>query len=67
VLLSAAPGYEFTDWGGSGHVGGGSHGSLHVNDSHGVLLWAGTGMPGDAKAQWALSDVTPMILEHFGV
>ena len=25
----AAPGYEFVDWGGADHVGGGSHGSLH--------------------------------------
>jgi len=66
VLLSAAPGYEFTDWGGAGHVGGGSHGSLHANDSHGVLLWAGTGTAGDAKAQWCLRDVAPMVLDHFG-
>ena len=43
LLLSAAPGYEFTDWGGADHVGGGSHGSLHRSDSHGVLLWCGTG------------------------
>ena len=43
VLLSAAPGYEFVDWGGADHVGGGSHGSLHRSDSLGVLLWCGTG------------------------
>jgi type I phosphodiesterase/nucleotide pyrophosphatase len=67
VLLSAAPGYEFTDWGGSVHLGGGSHGSLHANDSHGVLLWAGTDMAADDRDQWALRDVTPMVLDHFGV
>ncbi len=67
VLLSAAPGYEFTDWGGSVHLGGGSHGSLHANDSHGVLLWAGTGPAADAKAQWSLRDIAPMVLDHFGV
>ena len=39
VLASARPGYEFLDWGGAHHVGGGSHGSLHANDSHGTLLW----------------------------
>ena len=68
LLLSAAPGYEFTDWGGAHHVGGGSHGSLHANDSHGVLLWCGTG-PADteARAQWSLRDVAPMVLDHFGV
>ena len=70
VLLSAAPGYEFTDWGGSVHpLGGGSHGSLHANDSHGVLLWAAAPEscpPPDSKPQWTLLDpVTPMILDHF--
>ena len=43
VLLSAAPGYEFVDWGGADHVGGGRHGSLHRSDSLGALLWCGTG------------------------
>jgi len=67
VLLSAAPGYEFVDWGGSDHVGGGSHGSLHRSDSLGTLLWCGTG-PGsrDVREQWSLRDVAPMIREHFG-
>src|SRR5436305_988759 len=45
VLISAGGGYEFTDWGGVAHVGGGSHGSLHRGDSLGVLLYAGTGPP----------------------
>ena len=39
ILLSAAPGYEFVDWGGADHVGGGSHGSLHRSDSFATLLW----------------------------
>ncbi len=68
VLLSAAPGYEFVDWGGADHVGGGSHGSLHRSDSLGALLWCGTG-PGSAgdREQWTLRDITPMIRDHFGV
>ena len=41
VLVSAEPGYEFVDWGGHAHVGGGSHGSLHRCDSLGVLLTCG--------------------------
>src|SRR5205085_3976097 len=41
VLLSAAPGYEFVDWGGADHVGAGSHGSLHRDDSLGPLAWWG--------------------------
>ena len=68
LLLSAAPGYEFVDWGGADHVGGGSHGSLHRSDSLGALLWCGTG-PGtrEAREQWALTDVVPLVREHFGV
>jgi hypothetical protein len=68
VLASAKPGYEFLDWGGAHHVGGGSHGSLHANDSLGSLLWCGTGPESsDAREQWALRDVVPMVCEHFGV
>jgi hypothetical protein len=68
VLLSASHGYEFVDWGGADHVGGGSHGSLHRTDSLGVLLWCGTG-PGSRteREQWSLRDVVPMICEHFGL
>ena len=66
VLLSAAPGYEFVDWGGADHVGGGSHGSLHRSDSFGALLWCGTGPDSrDAKEHWSLLDVAPMIRAHF--
>ncbi len=68
ILLSAAPGYEFVDWGGSDHVGGGSHGSLHRTDSLGALLWCGTG-PGSraAREQWSLRDIAPMVRDHFGL
>ena len=68
VLLSAAPGYEFVDWGGADHVGGGSHGSLHRSDSLGALLWCGTGPDSPAaRPQWSLRDVAPMVRGHFGV
>ncbi len=68
VLLSAAPGYEFVDWGGADHVGGGSHGSLHRSDSLGALLWCGTGPASrDAREQWSLRDVAPMVRAHFGL
>jgi hypothetical protein len=65
VLISAVPGYEFVDWGGTDHVGGGSHGSLHRGDSLGVLIYAGTGPGADSKRQWSIEDVTPMVLDHF--
>lgn len=68
ILLSAEPGYEFVDWGGSDHVGGGSHGSLHRSDSLGALIWCGTGPDSPSvREQWRLCDVAPMVLEHFGV
>ena len=66
VLASAKPGYEFLDWGGAHHVGGGSHGSLHANDSLGSLLWCGTGpVSADSREQWSLRDIVPMVMEHF--
>ena len=68
VLASARPGWEFLDWGRSHHVGGGSHGSLHANDSLGSLIWCGTGPDDPAvREQWTLRDVVPMVLDHFGL
>jgi hypothetical protein len=67
-VVSLAPGYEAVDWGGVSHAGGGSHGSLHAGDSLGPLLFVGCG-PGDPaeREQWALRDVVPVVLEHFGI
>jgi len=77
VLLSAAPGHEFVDWGGAAHVGGGSHGSLHASDSLGALVLCGVDdwTPARASnpssnplpAQWAIRDVAPLVKRHFGL
>jgi hypothetical protein len=67
VLLSAAPGYEFLDWGRQAHVGGGSHGSLHASDSLGALITYGVQLPSPEPAQWAIRDVAPLVLAHFGL
>jgi Type I phosphodiesterase / nucleotide pyrophosphatase len=67
VLLSAAPGYEFLDWGGAAHVGGGSHGSLHVSDSLAPLVLCGVDPPRDPPAQWAILDVAALVRGHFGL
>jgi hypothetical protein len=67
VLLSAAPGYEFIDWGRQAHVGGGSHGSLHASDSLGALVLSGVQLPDPDLAQWSIADVAPLVLRHFGV
>ena len=63
VLASAELGFEFVDWGGSDHVGGGSHGSLHREDSEGVLMLCGLDVP--AREEWSLTDVAPLVLDHF--
>jgi hypothetical protein len=65
VIASAAPGYEFVDWGGADHVPGGSHGSLRAGDSNGALLMCGVDVP--EREEWSISDVTPLILDHFSV
>ena len=67
VLLSAAPGQEFIDWGRQAHVGGGSHGSLHASDSLGALVLSGVELPSSEPRQWAIRDVAPLVLRHFGV
>jgi hypothetical protein len=65
LLISAEPGYEFADWGGADHLGGGSHGSLHRGDSLGVLLTAGVEMPD--REQWSITDATDLVLRHFAL
>ena len=65
VVVSAAPGYEFVDWGGADHVPGGSHGSLGAGDSNGTLVMCGVDAP--ARDEWSIADVTPLILDHFSI
>ncbi len=69
VLLSAAPGWEFLDWGGAAHVGGGSHGSLHASDSLGALVICGVDLPAESpgQGQWAIRDIAPLVRRHFGL
>jgi hypothetical protein len=56
VLVSAAPGHEFTD------LGGGSHGSLTRGDSEVPMLTVGLeGKPS------SIVEVAPLVLSHFGV
>jgi len=66
VLLTAAAGVEFTDWGGADHVGGGSHGSLSAGDSLAPLICCG--LAGElTREQWSIADVAPLITRHFGL
>jgi hypothetical protein len=67
-VLSLEEGFEAVDWGGESHAGGGSHGALHAGDSLGPLLFVGCGPESaDEREQWTLRDVTPAILDHFGL
>ncbi len=72
VLLSAAEGFEFLDWGGQAHVGGGSHGSLRGEDSLGALVLCGLRAddppaPDGHRAQWTIRDIAPLVRGHFGL
>jgi hypothetical protein len=68
ILVSAAEGYEFVDWGGVTHCPGGSHGALAAGDSLGPLLLCGfEGGIERRREQWAISDVAGLVCEHFGV
>ena len=67
VMVSAAGGYECVDWGGVSHAGGGSHGALSREDSLAPLLFVGCGPRKPRRRPWALRDLAPTILEHFGI
>jgi hypothetical protein len=62
VIVSAAPGWEFTDLGGGHHLGGGSHGSLEAGDSEVPIITVGV----DGEPE-SIVDVAPLVLSHFGV
>ena len=62
LLVSAAPGYEFSDLAGRTHVGGGSHGSLSRGDSDVPMLTIG--VEGTPRS---IVDVAPLVLRHFGI
>jgi hypothetical protein len=72
ILISGEPGYEFVDWGGADHTGGGSHGSLRHDDSLVPLVFLDCGPDlsgaGDdpRPGGWSIRDVAPIVLEHFG-
>lgn len=68
LIISAAPGVEFADWGGSDHIGGGGHGSLHRVDS--LVPWIAVdcdpATPADTS-QLSIRDAASVVRRHFGV
>jgi hypothetical protein len=67
VVLSAGPGWEFPDWGGVDHVGGGSHGSLHRSDSLGALLFSGVEAPPGHSGAWSITDAAQLVRHCFAL
>jgi type I phosphodiesterase/nucleotide pyrophosphatase len=73
ILVSAEPQYEFVDWGGADHTGGGSHGSLGRGDSSVPLVFYGCGpnleppRDDDSHPEWSIVDVAEVVLDHFGI
>ncbi|GAW93930.1 alkaline phosphatase family protein [Calderihabitans maritimus] len=64
ILLSALPGYEFSGESAPLHPGGGSHGSLHKEDSTVPLIIAGSS---EDLSNPRIVDFVPYILKHFGI
>src|SRR5262249_35867621 len=62
VLVSAAPGWEFTDLAGRHHLGGGSHGALAESDSVVPMLTVGLEEP-----PASITGIKGLLLGHFGV
>ncbi|MGB2952302.1 MAG: alkaline phosphatase family protein [Gaiellaceae bacterium] len=62
LVVSAAPGFEFSDLAGRSHVGGGSHGSLTAGDSEVPMLTIGV-----ERTPRSIVDVAPIVLRHFGI
>lgn len=67
LIVTPELGYEFVDWGGVSHLGGGTHGSLHRADSAAQLIVAGTGEARRDQRAWSIADVHSLVLEHFGI
>lgn len=64
VIVTAEPGYEFGSEGAALHPGGGSHGSLHREDSLVPLIITGMDVP---LVNPRLVDLAPLVCRHFGV
>jgi hypothetical protein len=60
VIVSAAPGWEFVDLAGRGHLGGGSHGSLEAPDSEVPMLTVGLGEP-----PASITEIKRLVTDHF--
>jgi predicted AlkP superfamily pyrophosphatase or phosphodiesterase len=60
VIVSAAPGWEYVDLAGRGHLGGGSHGSLEAADSEVPMLTVGLDPP-----PASITEIKRLVTDHF--
>jgi predicted AlkP superfamily pyrophosphatase or phosphodiesterase len=60
VLVSATPGWEFVDLAGASHLGGGSHGSLELEDSEVPMLTVGLDGP-----PASITGIKQLVVDHF--
>jgi hypothetical protein len=67
VVVSAAPRFEFCDSGGASHLGGGSHGSLHVSDSLVPLAAVGLNDAPELPAERSIEDIASLCIAHLGI
>jgi hypothetical protein len=67
VVASAAPGHEFRDAGGASHLGGGSHGSLHVVDSLVPLAAVGVQDTPELPSERSIEDIAALCSGHLGI
>jgi Type I phosphodiesterase / nucleotide pyrophosphatase len=64
AIVSACLGDEFADAGGQHHAGGGSHGSLHADDSLVPLITAGFEPAPELGEVPSITDLTPLALRR---
>jgi hypothetical protein len=67
IVVSATPGFEFRDAGGSSHLGGGSHGSLHVVDSLVPLAAVGLEQAPSLPRERSIEDIAAICAGQLGI
>jgi hypothetical protein len=67
VWVTARPGCEFEVPGGAAHVGGASHGALHLLDSASLLIVAGGPRRVDPGRPFRSVDIAPLCAELLGM
>ena len=67
IWVTAKPGAEFEVPGGKAHVGGASHGALHMLDSLSPIIIAGGAAPKRLPTNMRLVDIAPLCMQILGI